>query len=34
MEEAAEEAAVTTEGQEAAVPPEATLKVVVRSPEI
>jgi hypothetical protein len=34
MEEAAEEAAVATGGQEATVPPEAALEVVVRSPEI
>jgi hypothetical protein len=34
MDEAAEEAAVGTGGEEAAVPPEATLEVVVRSPEI
>jgi hypothetical protein len=34
MEEAAEEAAVATGGEEAAVPPEAALEVVVRSPEI
>jgi hypothetical protein len=31
MEEAAEEAAVATGGEEATVPPEATLEVVVRS---
>jgi hypothetical protein len=34
MEEAFEEAAVATGGEEATVPPEATLEVVVRSPEI
>jgi hypothetical protein len=34
MEEAVEEAAVGTGGGEAIVPPEATLEVVVRSPEI
>jgi hypothetical protein len=34
MEEAAEEAAVATGGEEATVPPEAALDVVVRSPEI
>jgi hypothetical protein len=34
MEEAAEEAAVATRGEEATVPPEAALEVVVRSPEI
>jgi hypothetical protein len=34
MEEVAEEAAVATGGEEATVPPEATLEVVVRSPEI
>jgi hypothetical protein len=34
MEEAVEEAAVATGGEEAAVPPEAALEVVVRSPEI
>jgi hypothetical protein len=34
MEEVAEEAAVAAEREEAAVPPEATLEVVVRSPEI
>jgi hypothetical protein len=34
MEEVAEEAAVATGGEEAAVLPEATLEVVVRSPEI
>jgi hypothetical protein len=34
MEEAAEEAAVATGGEEATVPPEATLEVVVRSLEI
>jgi hypothetical protein len=34
MEEAAEKVAVATGGVEAAVPPEATLEVVVRSPEI
>jgi hypothetical protein len=34
MEETAEEAAVATGGEEAAVPPEAALEVVVRSPEI
>jgi hypothetical protein len=34
MEEAAEEAAVATRREEATVPPEATLEVVVRSPEI
>jgi hypothetical protein len=33
MEEAAEEAAVGTGGEEAAVPPEAALEVVVRSPK-
>jgi hypothetical protein len=34
MEEVTEEAAVATGGEEAAVPPEATLEVVVRSLEI
>jgi hypothetical protein len=34
MEEVVEEAAVAAGGEEAAVPPEATLEVVVRSPEI
>jgi hypothetical protein len=34
MEEAVEEAAVSTGGEETVVPPEATLEVVVRSPEI
>jgi hypothetical protein len=34
MEEAAEEAAVATGGEEATVPLEAALEVVVRSPEI
>jgi hypothetical protein len=34
MEEAAEEAAVATGGEEATVPPEAALEVVVRSPDI
>jgi hypothetical protein len=34
MEEAAEEAAVATGGEEATAPPEAALEVVVRSPEI
>jgi hypothetical protein len=34
MEEAAEEAAVATGGEEATVPPEVALEVVVRSPEI
>jgi hypothetical protein len=34
MEEAAKEAAVATGGEEATVPPEAALEVVVRSPEI
>jgi acetaldehyde dehydrogenase (acetylating) len=34
MEEAAEEAAMATRGEEATVPPEAALEVVVRSPEI
>jgi hypothetical protein len=34
MEEAAEEISVDTGGEEAAVPPEAALKVVVRSPKI
>jgi hypothetical protein len=34
MEEAAEEAVVATRGEEATVPPEAALEVVVRSPEI
>jgi hypothetical protein len=34
MEEAAEEAAMATGGEEATVPPEAALEVVVRSPEI
>jgi hypothetical protein len=34
MEEAAEEAAVATGGEEATVPPEAALEVVVRSLEI
>jgi hypothetical protein len=34
MEETAEEAAVVTGGEGAAVPPEAALEVVVRSPEI
>jgi hypothetical protein len=34
MEEAAEEAVVATGGEEATVPPEVALEVVVRSPEI
>jgi hypothetical protein len=34
MEEAAEEAVVATGGEEATVPPEAALEVVVHSPEI
>jgi hypothetical protein len=34
MEEVVEEAAVAAGGEESAVPPEATLEVVVRSPEI
>jgi hypothetical protein len=34
MEEVAEEAAVATRGEEASVPPEVALEVVVRSPEI
>jgi hypothetical protein len=34
MEEAAEEAAMATGGEEATVPPKAALEVVVRSPEI
>jgi hypothetical protein len=34
MEETAEEAAMATEGEEAVVPPEAALEVVVHSPEI
>jgi uncharacterized membrane protein len=34
MEEAAQEAPVATGGEEATVLPEATLEVVVRSPEI
>jgi uncharacterized membrane protein len=34
MEEAAEEATVATGGEEATVPPEAALEVVVRSPKI
>jgi hypothetical protein len=34
MEEVAEEAAVATGREEATVPPEAALEVVVRSPEI
>jgi hypothetical protein len=34
MEEAAEEAALATGGEEATVPPEAALEVVVDSPEI
>jgi hypothetical protein len=34
MEEVTEEASVAAGGEEAAVPPEATLEVVVRSPEI
>jgi hypothetical protein len=34
MEEVTEEAAVVTGGEEATVPPEAALEVVVRSPEI
>jgi uncharacterized membrane protein len=34
MEEVAEEAAMAAGGEEAAVPPEATLEVVVHSPEI
>jgi hypothetical protein len=34
MEETAQEAAVETEGEEATVPPEVALEVVVRSPEI
>jgi hypothetical protein len=33
MEEVAEEAATATGGEEAAVPPEVTLEVAVRSPE-
>jgi hypothetical protein len=33
MEEAVEEIAVATRGEEAAVPPEAALEVVVHSPE-
>jgi hypothetical protein len=33
MEEAAEEAAVATRGEEATVSPEVALEVVVRSPE-
>jgi hypothetical protein len=34
MEEVAEEAAAATGGEEATVPPEVALEVVVRSPEI
>jgi hypothetical protein len=34
MEEAAEEATVATGGEEATVPPEVALEMVVRSPEI
>jgi hypothetical protein len=34
MEEVAEEAATATGGEEATVPPEVTLEVAVRSPEI
>jgi hypothetical protein len=34
VEEAVEEAAVATGGEEATAPPEAALEVVVRSPEI
>jgi hypothetical protein len=34
MEEVAEEAAAATRGEEATVPPEVALEVVVRSPEI
>jgi hypothetical protein len=34
VEEAAKEVAMATGGEEAAVPPEAALEVVVRSPEI
>jgi uncharacterized membrane protein len=34
MEEVAEEATVATGGEEATVPPEAALEVVVRSPKI
>jgi hypothetical protein len=34
MEEVAEEAAMATGGEEATVPPEAALEVVVRSPKI
>jgi hypothetical protein len=34
MEEAAEEAAMANGGEEATVPPEVSLEVVVRSPEI
>jgi hypothetical protein len=34
MEEVAEEAAAATGGEEAAVPPEVTLEVAIRSPEI
>jgi hypothetical protein len=34
MEEVAEEAAAVTGGEEAIVPPEVSLEVVVRSPEI
>jgi hypothetical protein len=34
MEEATEEITVATGGEEAAVPPEAVLEVVVHSPEI
>jgi uncharacterized membrane protein len=34
MEEAAEETTVATGGEEATVPPEVALEVVVRSPEI
>jgi hypothetical protein len=34
MEEVAEEAAAATGGEEAAMPPEVSLEVVVRSPEI
>jgi hypothetical protein len=34
MEEVTKEAVVATEGEEATMPPEAALEVVVRSPEI
>jgi hypothetical protein len=34
MQEVAEEAAAATRGEEATVPPEATLEVAIRSPEI